>query len=187
MHDIAASLPKDTIITNDAGNFFGWLSRYYRFEHENTYVGPTSGAMGYGLPAAIGAKLAQPHKHVVSFSGDGGFMMTLQEIETAVRYKIPTISIVVNNNIYGTIRVHQERHFPNRVVGTDLSNPNFAELARLFGAHGEKVEKNSDFAPALQRAITSGLPAVIEVAVNPKILSVGQDKKEVHEKLVSNN
>lgn len=186
MHDITVCLPKDAIITNDAGNFFGWLSRYYRFEHENTYVGPTSGAMGYGLPAAIGAKLAQPHKHVVSFSGDGGFMMTLQEIETAVRYKIPTISIVVNNNIYGTIRVHQERHFPNRVVGTDLSNPNFAELARLFGAHGEKVEKNSDFAPALQRAIASGLPAVIEVAVNPKILSVGQDKKEVHQKLLSN-
>ncbi|MET1179511.1 thiamine pyrophosphate-dependent enzyme [Peribacillus simplex] len=186
MHDIAVCLPKDTIITNDAGNFFGWLSRYYRFEQENTYVGPTSGAMGYGLPAAIGAKLAQPHKHVVSISGDGGFMMTLQEIETAVRYKIPTISIVVNNNIYGTIRVHQERHFPNRVVGTDLSNPDFAELARLFGAHGEKVEKNSDFAPALQRAIASGLPAVIEVAVNPKILSVGQDKKEVHQKLLSN-
>lgn len=187
MHDLAVCLPKDTIITNDAGNFFGWLSRYYRFEQENTYVGPTSGAMGYGLPAAIGAKLAQPHKHVVSISGDGGFMMTLQEIETAVRYKIPTISIVVNNNIYGTIRAHQERHFPNRAVGTDLSNPDFAGLARLFGAHGEKVEKNIDFAPALQRAIASGLPSVIEVAVNPKILSVGQDKKEVYEKLVSNN
>jgi acetolactate synthase-1/2/3 large subunit len=187
MHDLAVCLPKDTIITNDAGNFFGWLSRYYRFEQENTYVGPTSGAMGYGLPAAIGAKLAQPHKQVVSISGDGGFMMTLQEIETAVRYKIPTISIVVNNNIYGTIRAHQERHFPNRAVGTDLSNPDFAGLARLFGAHGEKVEKNIDFAPALQRAIASGLPAVIEVAVNPKILSVGQDKKEVNEKLVSNN
>ncbi|KAB7707062.1 acetolactate synthase [Bacillus aerolatus] len=185
MHDIVAELPKDTIITNDAGNFFGWLSRYYRFEQENTYVGPTSGAMGYGLPAAIGAKLAQPHKHVVSFSGDGGFMMTLQEIETAVRYKIPTISIVVNNNIYGTIRTHQEMHFPERVIGTDLSNPDFAELARLFGAHGEKVEKNSDFAPALQRAIASGLPAVIEVAVNPEILSVGQDKKKVQKKLAS--
>jgi acetolactate synthase-1/2/3 large subunit len=114
-------------------------------------------------------------------------MMTLQEIETAVRYKIPIISIVVNNNIYGTIRAHQERHFPNRAVGTDISNPDFAGLARLFGAHGEKVEKNIDFAPALQRAITSGLPSVIEVAVNPKILSVGQDKKEVYEKLVSNN
>lgn len=186
MHDIVAQLPKDTIITNDAGNFFGWLSRYYRFDQANTYVGPTSGAMGYGLPAAIGAKLAQPHRPVVSFSGDGGFMMTMQEIETAVRYKVPTISIVVNNNIYGTIRVHQEKHFPERVVGTDLSNPDFAELARLFGAHGEKVERNSDFAPALQRAMASGLPAVIEITVNPEILSVSQDKKKVQQRLVSN-
>ncbi|WP_257350976.1 thiamine pyrophosphate-dependent enzyme [Pseudalkalibacillus decolorationis] len=186
MHDIVTQLPKDSIITNDAGNFFGWLSRYYRFEQENTYVGPTSGAMGYGLPAAIGAKLAQPHRHVVSFSGDGGFMMTVQEIETAVRNRIPTISIVVNNNSYGTIRAHQETHFPNRVIGTDLSNPDFAELARLFGAHGEKVQKNSDFAPALQRAIASGLPAIIEVTVNPEVLSVGQDKKKVQERLVSN-
>ncbi|WP_408011475.1 thiamine pyrophosphate-dependent enzyme [Pseudalkalibacillus sp. A8] len=186
MHDIVAQLPKDTIITNDAGNFSGWLSRYYRFDQENTYVGPTSGAMGYGLPAAIGAKLAQPHKPVVSFSGDGGFMMSHQEIETAVRYNIPLISIVVNNNIYGTIRAHQEKHFPKRVIGTDLSNPDFAELARLFGAHGERVEKNSEFTPALQRAIASGRPAVIEVIVNPEILSVGHDKKKVQEKLISN-
>ncbi|SNT51989.1 acetolactate synthase-1/2/3 large subunit [Bacillus sp. OK838] len=186
MYDIVSLLPKDTIITNDAGNFFGWLSRYYRFEHENTYIGPTSGAMGYGLPAAIGAKLAQTQKTVVSFSGDGGFMMTLQEIETAVRYDIPIISIIVNNNMYGTIRTHQEMHFPNRVIGTDLSNPNFAELARLFGAHGEKVEKNIDFVPALQRAIASGLPAVIEVVTNPEILSVGQDKKKIKERMVYN-
>lgn len=180
MYDIVSQLPKDTIITNDAGNFFGWLSRYYRFEHENTYVGPTSGAMGYGLPAAIGAKLAQPHKTVVSFSGDGGFMMTLQEIETAVRYNIPVISIVVNNNLYGTIRTHQEKHFPDRVIGTELSNPNFAELASLFGAYGQKVENNTDFAPALKRALLSGRPAVIEVVTNPKILSVGQDKSKMN-------
>ncbi|MFK2825286.1 thiamine pyrophosphate-binding protein [Bacillus sp. B190/17] len=187
MHDIVAQLPADTIITNDAGNFFSWLSRYYRFEQENTYVGPTSGAMGYGLPAAIGAKLAQPHRPVVSFSGDGGFMMTMQEIETAVRYKVPTISIVINNNKYGTIRTHQEIHFPERVIGTDLTNPDFAKMARLFGAHGEKVERNTEFVPALQRAIASGLPAVIEVTVNPEILSVSQDKGEVTEKLASLN
>jgi acetolactate synthase-1/2/3 large subunit len=186
MHDIISQLPKETIITNDAGNFFGWLSRYYRFKQENTYIGPTSGAMGYGLPAAIGAKLAQPHKTVVSFSGDGGFMMTLQEIETAVRYKVPIISIVVNNNMYGTIRTHQEIHFPKRTIGTDLSNPNFAELARLFGAHGEKVEKNTDFIPALQRAMASGLPAVIEVVTNPEILSVSQDKKKAKRKVTYN-
>ncbi|WP_286883525.1 thiamine pyrophosphate-dependent enzyme [Aneurinibacillus sp. UBA3580] len=186
LHDVVSHLPKDSIITNDAGNFFGWLSRYYRFEKPNTYVGPTSGAMGYGLPAAIGAKLAKPDKTVVSFSGDGGFMMTVQEIETAVRYQVPVISIVVNNNRYGTIRMHQEMHFPNRVVGTNLSNPDFAELARLFGAHGEKVKKNSDFVPALQRSIASGLPAVIEVVTNPEILSVSQDKTKARRNMVCN-
>ncbi|KMY55267.1 acetolactate synthase [Bacillus sp. FJAT-27231] len=185
MHDIVAQLPKNTIITNDAGNFFGWLSRYYRFEQENTYVGPTSGAMGYGLPAAIGAKLAHPDRPVVSFSGDGGFMMTMQEIETAVRYKVPVIAIVVNNNIYGTIRAHQEIHFPDRMIGTDLTNPDFAEMARLFGAHGERVERNAEFVPALQRALASGLPAVIEVVTNPEIISVSQDKTKVQGRLVS--
>ncbi|MFJ8247137.1 thiamine pyrophosphate-dependent enzyme [Peribacillus asahii] len=182
MYDLINRIPKDTIITSDAGNFFGWLSRYYRFEQENSYIGPTSGAMGYGLPAAIGAKVAQPDRNVVSFSGDGGFMMTMQELETAVREKIPVISIVVNNNMYGTIRAHQEKHFPNRVIATELTNPNFAELAKLFGAHGERVEKNEDFIPALERALFSGSPAVIEVMTNPAILSVNQSK-EIAERL----
>jgi len=182
MYDLINRLPKEAIITSDAGNFFGWLSRYYRFEQENSYIGPTSGAMGYGLPAAIGAKVARPNKTVISFSGDGGFMMTMQELETAVREKIPVISIVVNNNMYGTIRAHQERHYPNRVIATELTNPNFAELARLFGAHGERVEKNEDFIPALERAIFSGSPAVIEVMTNPVILSVNQPK-EIAERL----
>jgi acetolactate synthase-1/2/3 large subunit len=178
MHDLLKILPKDTILTSDAGNFFGWISRYYRFDCENTYIGPTSGAMGYGLPAAIGAKLAHPERIVVSFSGDGGFMMTMQELETAIRNHIPVISIVVNNNMYGTIRMHQERNFPNRVIATDLSNPSFAEVARLFGAHGEQIKKNDDFIPALERAISSGGPAVIEVMTNPAILSVNQQKEK---------
>ena len=114
-------------------------------------------------------------------------MMTMQEIETAVRYKVPVIAIVVNNNIYGTIRTHQEMHFPDRMIGTDLTNPDFAKMARLFGAHGEKVERNTEFVPALQRAMASGLPALIEVVINPEILSVGQDKTKVQEKLVSSN
>lgn len=176
MHDLVNHLPKDAVITSDAGNFYGWLSRYYRFNYENTFIGPTSGAMGYGLPAAIGAKLAQPDKTVVSFSGDGGFMMTMQEMETAARYNIPVLSIVVNNNMYGTIRMHQERHFPERVIGTDLTNPHFGELAKLFGVHGERVERNADFIPALKRAISSGGPALIEVITNPKILSAFQEK-----------
>ncbi|WP_100403751.1 thiamine pyrophosphate-dependent enzyme [Bacillus sp. FJAT-42315] len=176
MHDVIHRLPKDTVITSDAGNFFGWLSRYYRFEQETTYIGPISGAMGYGLPAAIGSKVALPHQTVVSFSGDGGFMMTMQELETAVRYNIAIIAIIVNNNMYGTIRMHQEKHFPDRVIATELSNANFAEMAKLFGCYGEQVAKNEDFLPALDRAMASGRPAVIEVLTNPEILSVNQSK-----------
>ncbi|MEK4027117.1 thiamine pyrophosphate-dependent enzyme [Pseudobacillus sp. FSL P4-0506] len=176
LYDMMRIFPKDTILTSDAGNFFGWLSRYYRFDRQNTYIGPTSGAMGYGLPAAIGAKIAQPGKMVVSFSGDGGFMMTMQELETAVRIQVPVIAIVINNNMYGTIRAHQEKHFPGRVVATELSNANFAELAKLFGCHGEQVTKNEDFLPALERAKASGRPAVIEVLTNPALLSASQSK-----------
>lgn len=176
MRDFVGAVPDDAILTSDAGNFFGWLSRYYRFKKPGTYVGPTSGAMGYGLPGGIGAKLAHPDKIVVSFSGDGGFMMTMSEFETAVRYHIPVIAIVVNNGIYGTIRAHQERHFPHRVVGTTLGNPDFAEIAKTFGGHGERVTCNAEFLPALQRAIQSGKPAVIEVLSNPEILSVSQPR-----------
>lgn len=176
MHDLIQRLPKDSIITNDAGNFFTWLSRYYRFDQADTYIGPTSGAMGYGLPAAIGAKFAKPERVVVSFSGDGGYMMTMQEFETAVRYNIPVIAIVVNNSIYGTIRSHQENKYPGRVVGTELTSPNFAKVAENFGGHGERVEKNADFIPALERALSAGKPALIEVLTNPEILTAGQEK-----------
>lgn len=174
--DFIQNIPKDSIIATDAGNFYSWLSRYYRFEQAGTFLGPTSGAMGYGLPSAIGAKLAHPNQPVISFSGDGGFMMTMQEFETAVRYNIPVISIVVNNNMYGTIRMHQEKHFPNPVVGTELTNPSFAKMAQLFGGHGEKVEKNTDFIPVLQRALSAKRPALIEVMTNPLILSASQAK-----------
>ncbi|WP_408010349.1 thiamine pyrophosphate-dependent enzyme [Pseudalkalibacillus sp. A8] len=170
--DLKDVLPEDTIITNDAGNFFGWLAKYYSFIHEGTYVGPTSGAMGYGMPAAIGAKLARPDKQVVCLSGDGGFMMTMQELETAIRYNIPVIAVVANNNMYGTIRMHQEIQFPNRVIGTDLTNPDFAEMAKVMGCHGERVESNDDFTAALKRALKSGKPSVIEVRTDPQQISV---------------
>lgn len=178
MHDFIQNLPKDTIIANDAGNFFTWLSRYYRFNQADTYIGPTSGAMGYGLPAAIGAKIAKPERQVVSFSGDGGYMMTMQEFETAVRYNIPILAIVVNNRIFGTIRSHQERKYPGRVVGTELTSPDFAKIAENFGGHGERVEKNADFIPALERALSAGKPALIEVLTNPEILSASQVKRK---------
>ncbi|WP_052343796.1 thiamine pyrophosphate-dependent enzyme [Bacillus massiliigorillae] len=176
LHDFVSHTPKNAIITSDAGNFFGWLSKYYRFEQPKTYIGPTSGAMGYGLPAALGAKLAHPNQPVISFSGDGGFMMTMQELATSIHYNIPVIAIVVNNNLYGTIRAHQEKHFPDRVVGTELSNPNFSKLAEIFGCNGERVTKNDEFIPALQRAIASNKTTLIEVLSNPDILSVNQAK-----------
>lgn len=171
IHTLRKELPEDAIISSDAGNFFSWVSRYYRFGPENTYLGPTSGAMGPGMPAAIGAKIAFPDKTVVSISGDGGFMMTMQEFETAVRYGASIIHIIANNNMYGTIRAHQERKFPDRVIATKLSNPNYAELAKNFGGHGERIQRNEDFAGALQRAIDAKRPAIIEIMTNPNILS----------------
>lgn len=176
IQDLQDTLPKDAIITSDAGNFFSWISRYYRYEDDEIYLGPTSGAMGYGLPSAIGAQTAAPEKTVVSISGDGGFMMTVQEFETAVRYNKPIISLVINNNKYGTIRSHQEKKFPERVIGTNLTNPDFAELARNFGGNGMKVDNNQDFMKALQEAMNQQQPTLIEIAVNPEILSANQDQ-----------
>lgn len=170
--DLQALLPSNAIITNDAGNFSGWLHQFYQFSCPGTYIGPTSGAMGYGLPAAIGAKLAHPERVVVSLSGDGGFMMTMQEFETAVRYQIPIIALVFNNNMYGTIRMHQERRYPERISGTSLTNPNFAEMAQLFGGFGVRIDCHQDFAPALNRAIQSGKPALIEILTDPEQISV---------------
>jgi len=179
--DFMCNVPKNSIITTDAGNFFSWISRFYRFDYETTYIGPTNGAMGYGLPSAIGAKLAHPDRTVISFSGDGGYMMTMQEFETAVRYNIPVIAVVVNNNMYGTIRMHQERTFPNRVIGTELSNPSFAEIANLFGGYGEKVEKNAEFIPALKRALAASRPALIELKTNPAILSAIKKRNRIQQ------
>lgn len=176
MVDVRRLLPADAIVTSDAGNFFGWVLRYLPFTRPTSYLGPTSGAMGYGMPAAIGAKLAHPEAPVVSFSGDGGFMMTIQELETAVRYNIPFVAVVVNNNLYGTIRAHQERHFPGRVVGTPLGNPNYSQLAESFGAYGVRVTRNRDFAEAFTTALQCGRPAVVEVLTDPEILSVSQRK-----------
>lgn len=169
-------LPEDAIVTVDAGNFAGWVQRFYQFRCPGTFIGPTSGAMGYGMPAALGAKLASPHRTVVSFSGDGGFMMTFGELETAVRQRVPFIAVIVNNNMYGTIRTHQEMVFPERVHATDLTNPSFAATAELFGAHGEQVKESEDFSPALRRALSSaessGKPAVVEVMTGPSQLTV---------------
>lgn len=156
-------LPKDTLITNGAGNYSGWVHRYWSYGGFRTQLAPTSGAMGYGLPAAIAAKLTHPDRAVVCFAGDGCFLMTAQELATAVARQLDLLIVVVNNGSYGTIRMHQERDYPGRVSGTGLHNPDFAAYASAFGAHGEVVKTMAEFEPALERCLQAKGPALIEL------------------------
>jgi acetolactate synthase-1/2/3 large subunit len=165
MEQLSERLPADAIVTNGAGNYATWLHRHYAYRHYRSQVAPTSGAMGYGVPAAIAAKSLYPDRVVVAFAGDGCFMMSSQELATAMQYRLAVIFVVVNNQQYGTIRMHQERHYPNRVHGTALTNPDFAAYARAFGAHGELVESTAQFMPAFERAVKTGLPSVIEIRI----------------------
>jgi len=165
------TLPSDAVICNGAGNFATWVHRYYQYRDFRTQLAPTNGSMGYGVPAAIAAKIAQPHRTVVAFAGDGDFLMNGQELATAMQYGANVIIIVVNNGMYGTIRMHQEREYPARVSGTELRNPDFAALARAYGAFGETVEATEAFAPALARAMASGKPALIELRLDPEALT----------------
>jgi acetolactate synthase-1/2/3 large subunit len=164
-------LPDDAILTNGAGNYSGWLHRFFRFRRYGTQLAPTSGTMGYGLPAAIAAKLKFPKRVVVAFAGDGCFQLTSQEFATAVQYAAAVVVVVVNNGVHGTIRMHQERDYPGRVIATDLVNPDFAALARAYGGHGEIVAATEEFAPAFERAIASGKPAIIELKFDPEAIS----------------
>jgi acetolactate synthase-1/2/3 large subunit len=165
---LQAQLGDQTIIANGAGNYTGWVHRFWRYGGLRTQLAPTSGAMGYGVPAAIAAKLEYPDRHVVCFAGDGCFLMTGQEFATAVQYHANVLIFVVNNGMYGTIRMHQEREYPERVWGTDLVNPDFAALARAYGGHGETVRQTAEFLPALNRAMASQKPAIIELVVDPE-------------------
>jgi acetolactate synthase-1/2/3 large subunit len=164
-------LPADAILCNGAGNYTGFLHRYYRYRPWRTQLAPTNGSMGYSVPAAIAAKLAAPNRTVVSFSGDGCYLMNGQELATAVQYGVAVLFIVVNNGMYGTIRMHQEKAYPARVIGTHLRNPDFAALARAYGAHGEIVETTAEFAPALERALASGGPALLELRIDPQAIT----------------
>jgi acetolactate synthase-1/2/3 large subunit len=164
-------LPQDTIICTGAGNFSGWWQRYWRFTGMRTQVAPTSGAMGYGVPAGVAAKLAHPDRIVVSVNGDGDFLMNGQELATAMQYGANVVFMVVNNGLYGTIRMHQEREYPARVYATALSNPDFAALARAYGAHGEIVEDTAQFAPAFERALAAGKPSLIELRIDPQAIT----------------
>ena len=164
-------LEEDTIVTNGAGNYAAWLHRYFQYKSFKTQLAPTSGSMGYGIPAAISAKLEYPNTEVVCLAGDGCAQMSIQEFGTAIQYNANIIIIISNNGIYGTIRMHQERTYPGRISGTDMLNPNFALLARAYGGFGETVAKTEDFLPAFERARLSGKPAIIELKTDPLALS----------------
>jgi len=166
-----STLPEDVVMTGGAGNFSGWVHRFFRYRGFRTQLGPTNGSMGYGWPAAVAAKLVAPSRTVVAVCGDGDFLMNGQEFATAVQYDVPAIALVVNNGMFGTIRMHQEREYPGRVSGTDLKNPDFAAYARAFGGHGELVETTEEFAPAFERAQRSGKPAVIELRLDPEAIT----------------
>jgi acetolactate synthase-1/2/3 large subunit len=177
VQELMAQVPHDTIITNGAGNYATWAHRFYAYGPMRTQLAPTSGAMGYGVPAGVAAKIVDPGRTVVTFAGDGEFMMTGQELATAVQYGAGVIIIVFNNGMFGTIRMHQERTYPGRVSGTALHNPDFAALAQAYGAHGEVVEATAQFGPALARALAhtraSNLPAVIELRYDGNLITPG--------------
>ncbi len=164
-------LPDDAIVTNGAGNYAAFLHRFFQYRGFKTQLAPTSGAMGYGVPAAVAAKIAQPNRMVVSLAGDGCFLMNGQEFATAVQHGANVVIAVIDNGMYGTIRMHQEREYPTRVYGTELKNPDFAAYARAFGGHGETVEKTEDFAAAFERALAAAKPAIIHVKTDPEALT----------------
>ena len=174
-------LPVDAIVTNGAGNFAVWVHRFMRLTGTRLQLAPTSGSMGYGPPAAIMAKRIFPDRVVVCFAGDGDFLMNGQEFATAVQYGIPIVVIIADNGMYGTIRMHQEREYPGRVSGTRLVNPDFATYARAFGGHGERVERTEDFAGAFERALASGLPAILHCFVDPEALTPDRTLSEIRD------
>ncbi|MDX1738265.1 MAG: thiamine pyrophosphate-dependent enzyme, partial [Alphaproteobacteria bacterium] len=178
---LSDTLPKDAIITAGAGNYAVWVHRFFQHKSFRSQVAPTNGAMGYSVPAAIGAKSIDRDRMVVSFSGDGCFMMLGQELATAMQFDLPVIFIVVNNGFLGTIRMHQERTYPARVIGTDLQNPDFVKLAEAYGVHAESVCKTEDFAAAFGRAKAAGRAALIEVKVSPEALTPVQTLSEARE------
>jgi len=182
---LSESLPQDAVICNGAGNFATWVHRYYRYRRLGTQLAPISGSMGYGLPAAISAALQHPERTVVCVAGDGDFMMTSQELSTAVQYRLPVVILIVNNGMYGTIRTHQERHYPGRTIATDLVNPDFVLLAHAHGAHAERVERTEDFPAAFERARSSRRPAVLELAVDPEAITIGQSLSEIRKAAMS--
>lgn len=178
-------LPHDSILTCGAGNYTGWVHRGYQHRAFRTLLGPTNGSMGYGVPAAVAAKITHPQRTVVAFAGDGCFLMNGQELATAANYDARLVVIVVNNGMYGTIRMHQERAYPGRVSGTELHNPDFALLARAYGFHAETVVATAQFAAAFERCQASGKPALIEIQVDPEALTPRMSLSQIREKALA--
>ena len=164
-------LPPDAIVTNGAGNYAGWVSRYHRFRRYRTQLAPTAGAMGYGVPSAVAAKLVCPNRPVLSVNGDGCFLMNGQELATAVQYGLGIVFLVIDNGMYGTIRMHQERDYPGRVHGTTLVNPDFAALARGYGATAATVTRTDDAYDALASALAADGPALVHLKIDPEAIN----------------
>ena len=174
-------MPKNTIITIDAGNFSGWIQRFWKYTQVKTQLAPTSGAMGYSIPAAISAKIAKKSAPVIAFCGDGGFMMSSQELATCNQYKIKPIIIIINNKMLGTIRMHQEKHYPKRKIATDLVNPDFKVLSKSYNAHYENIKNHKQFLKALKRSIAANKAAVIEIEVDPQQITTRQKMKDLNQ------
>ena len=179
-------LPAEAIIANGAGNYAIWIHRYYRFRQLGTQLAPTSGSMGYGVPAAVMAKRQHPERPVIAFAGDGCFMMNGQEFATAVQYGIALIVIILDNSMYGTIRMHQERDYPGRISATLLKNPDFAAYAKAFGGHGERIETTDDFAPAFERAVKSGKPAILHCLIDPEAITPARTLSQIRDDATKN-
>ena len=173
-------MPKNTIITIDAGNFSGWIQRFWRYSIPKTQLAPTSGAMGYAIPAAISAKLTKKRSPVIAFCGDGGFMMSSQELATCHQFKINPIIILINNNMFGTIRMHQEKNYPNRKIATDLINPNFKLLCKGYNVHYENVKHHKNFKASLNKCLKSKKAAVIEIKTDPQQITTRQKLKDLN-------
>jgi acetolactate synthase-1/2/3 large subunit len=172
-------LPDDAIVTSDAGNFSGWPNRFLQYRRPGRQVGPTSGAMGYGVPAAVAAKLVHPERLVLGCCGDGGFLMTGHELATARAAGRGPIILLFNNAMYGTIRMHQERRFPGRVIGTALANPDFPALARAYGAFAATISRTEDFAPAFEEAAAYRGASLIELEMDPDEITTRTTLSEI--------
>lgn len=184
---LRSHLPDDAIITNGAGNYAAFLHRYFQYKDFKTQLAPTSGAMAYGVPAAIAAKAQHPSRDVVACAGDGCFLMASTELATAVQYKLPVVFLVFNNTMFGTIRMHQEKNYPERISGTGLNNPDFVAMAQAFGANGALVTKTAEFAPAFEAALKANMPTIIEIQVDQNALSHLATLDEVRAMGIKNN